>query len=308
LGLVPEFCVGQKVTFVTAWNGSTSPMYAPPNVVWPNTIYVWALSSTFVNRDTPGTGGASDTWDIDPASLNSVSPFGYWTTGGGKNAYLHETVFFSNGQSVTLYAGGYFKMFKPHAVMINPHVQDTPNVIWESPWFDWIYGQNGAIQLGVQGGTGCMAYDLQVISSDYAGDAKITQLCSIVASGPGFNYTDALDGSDPYNPTANPGQTGCAIQIFKTNNPPAGLNTFHFDDAPDADTSMGNLWLKDSFIDYVMFKPSGDGIYVPLAKVTWDTGAAQVIFPSTDIIQNSDKGPHGPTDSDEFPIWTTTRY
>jgi hypothetical protein len=71
---------------------------------------------------------------------------------------------------------------------------------------------------------------------------------------------------------------------------------------------MGNLWLKDSFIDYVMFKPSGDGIYVPLAKVTWDTGAAQVIFPSTDIIQNSDKGPHGPTDSDEFPIWTTTRY
>ena len=188
--------------------------------------------------------------------------------------------------------------------MVNPHVQGTPTVIWETlPW----YNLGAAIQLGVQGGTNCMAYDLQVLSSDFPGEAKITQLCTLNSTGLGGSYTGALDGSDPYNPLGIDGDA-CDVLIFT--NPATGQNTLYLNDAPDAKvvtlpSGISIAQLDDSFDDYVMFKPSGDGIFVPLAMVTWDVSAS-VTSPSTNITQTV-HGPTGPADSDGFPIWTTTR-
>ncbi len=289
----PEFCVGQNVAFAVSGLPSATSI-----------SYSWALAGTFVNRSSQANSHSSVNWDIDPDSLNSAGPSAYWITKGGKNACLHATLHFSNGQSVTATASGQFSMFRPTANMVNPHVQGTPTVIWETlPW----YNLGAAIQLGVQGGTNCMAYDLQVLSSDFPGEAKITQLCTLNSTGLGGSYTGALDGSDPYNPLGIDGDA-CDVLIFT--NPATGQNTLYLNDAPDAKvvtlpSGISIAQLDDSFDDYVMFKPSGDGIFVPLAMVTWDVSAS-VTSPSTNITQTV-HGPTGPADSDGFPIWTTTR-
>ena len=302
----PEFCVGQKVTLQPAWNGTTYWLYSPPNIDYVNTTYSWALAGTFVNRYTPGSGSASGTWDIDPASLNWAVPFGYWTTGGSKNAYLTARLHFSNGQSVTVSANGQFNIFKPHANMINPAIHGTPMNVWTVPWnlVNW-----GGISLGIVSTTSNMSYVVQVISSDFAGDAKITQLCTLDAIGGsllGYNYSilvnNALDGSDPYG--LQPGQTGAATMVFKGANPPVNANEINLDDAPGTE-AFSPFHYYGSFDDYIMFKPSGDGIYVTIGKVTWGTTFG-AIYPSMTINPNSVSGPTGPDSSHNFPVWTTS--
>jgi hypothetical protein len=283
LGLVPEFCVGQKVTFVTAWNGSTSPMYAPPNVVWPNTIYVWALSSTFVNRDTPGTGGASDTWDIDPASLNSVSPFGYWTTGEGKNAYLHETLHFYNGQSATVFASGQFNMFRPKVRFI-PGQAAIPMLA------------DDYLELGNEAGVGTMTFDAAVKSkSNFPGIVDFTQLNRRAVTLP-FESTLGqywLDNRLLYNngvgafpPPTDVNPNGV---IFFSDNP--GISDFGFDQES----------ITDDFKTYLIFKPDpqDSSIWVTLGIVTWGWSAEQWFW----VMMTPLVTPPTYTDPDDFPTW-----
>ena len=188
---MPKFCVGQRVSF--------SGEFSPGITDEASYSYDWTFSGKFVNHSSQASSHASVNYDIDGDLLRVAEPYAWWYSAGNKNAYLNETLHFSNGQSATVSASGQFNMFKPKATMVNAHVHGTPTVIWERQWGTSLSA--AAIQLGVQGGTNCMAYDLQVTSSDFPGEAKITQLCTINSSGLGGSCSGCLDGSDPYNPS-----------------------------------------------------------------------------------------------------------
>src|SRR5205823_3538280 len=94
--------------------------------------------------------------------------------------------------------------------------------------------------------------------------------------------------------------------IQKNPNPTGDMNILNLDDAPDASTTTGTLYLDDSFEDYLMFDLVLPGsIAVPISKVTWSVSAS-VAYPNTNISQ-SVTGPTGPSDCNAFPVWTTVR-
>ena len=179
LGLVPKFCVGQKVKFSPSWD------VGPPNVA--SNSYSWALAGTFVNRDTTGIGRASDTWDIDPDSLNSDRPVGYWTTGGMKFAYLHETLYFSNGQSATVYAGGGFNMFRPSVTF--PYTTPIPPMV---PMIT-----NGWLELGNDADPhfyGQMQFDALVTSeAPFCGSGYTVNWVQLINRSASFDSTDGFE-------------------------------------------------------------------------------------------------------------------
>ncbi len=278
-------CVGQKITFgVDGLPGGSANSYR------------WSFSGEFVNhswqqQDEWGNGYGSVNYDIDLSLMNVTEPYVWYVSKGDKNAYVNVDLYFSNGQNVTINPSGKFSVFKPNVVMVDPHQNGTPTVIWEDPWY---FPERGAIQLGVPSLAQNMSYLLRVISSDFSGDAEIIQLCNIDASGLNGSCSGCLDGGGAYTST----------HVQKNPNPTGGANILNLDDAPDANGYI-SLHMNDSFVDYVMFKPDGDGIYVNIAKVLWSVNA-HVSYPDSDINQNV-TGPTGPTDSDEFPRWTNTR-
>jgi hypothetical protein len=301
----PKFCVGQQVTF--------SNYFDPPitNFVASKTPK-WVFTGNYVNNYTGGSSSSSTNYFTDSDKLTNDTTSAWWVSGGANppatnTVMLGENLTLNNGQQVVVTAKGQFSMFKPSVAMVDPHQHGPPTVIWERPWS--LIPPGGAIQLGVQGGTNNMSYLCRVISSDFGGEAKITQICNIDATGLSGSCSGCLDGSDPYNGLGIDGQE-CSVKVFKKPNPTGNDNEMNLDDAPDANDLyvLRTISINDNFIDYVRFNPdpSGDGIYVTLAKITWDVSAS-VTYANTNITQNSDKGPHGPTDSDEFPIWTTTR-
>jgi hypothetical protein len=149
-----------------------------------------------------------------------------------------------------------------------------------------------------------MSYVVGIVSSNYDGHAKITQICSIDATGLGMNHcTNWLDNADPYNSAA---YTGVNKNLVPTN-PQGGLNTMSFDDSPGGSASLAqDIHFDDSFIDYIMFIPDYSGpnsIYVPLGTITWST-MARATWPNTTIIPNGVTLPTGPDNSENWPAWT----
>jgi len=177
--------------------------------------------------------------------------------------------------------------------MINPALHGPATNIWLTPWNAVFFGKAG---LGITGLTNNMSYYVQVISSDFAGYAKITQLCTL--SGSGFSsVSNYLDNANPY-----PG----AINIVNTNlvSPLNGHtnNLINLDDAPQ-NGGLFSFSLTGSFVDYLMFTPNGgSSIYVPLGKLTWST-ALGASYPSTNLSPNSVSGPTAPDASYVWPVW-----
>ena len=301
-------CVGQRINFGTSWDQT------PSGLLDNLTTYIWAFSTKFVNhswqeQDQFGIPYGSVKYDVDMNLFNVANPYAYWVTGGEKDAYVHAFLHFSNGQSARVDASGKFSMYRPKVVMIDAHHHGTPTVVWERPWDT---GPSAAIQLGVQARTNNMNYQLQVISTSFAGGAEIIQLCAIDASGLSGSCSGCLDGGGEY--------TSQTVQAKA--NPTVDENILELDDAPDANDflSADQIWLHDSFTDYVMFEPglnpssfnpviesSTEAIYVPIAIVVWSANG-EAEYPSTDIFQQGNGNwPQGPSVNDVFPIWTTTR-
>ncbi|MCX6925943.1 MAG: hypothetical protein NT154_22465 [Verrucomicrobia bacterium] len=94
---------------------------------------------------------------------------------------------------------------------------------------------------------------------------------------------------------------------MKNANPTGNMNLLDLEDAPNANTTTGTIYMQDSFDDYVMFSPDpqSSSIYVTIAKTTWSVNAS-VVYPSTTISQTV-TGPTGLTNCTDFPVWTTTR-
>jgi hypothetical protein len=280
----PEVCVGQKTTLTVVWDSDPGAA---------NAEYNWNFSSQFVNHSWQGNSGGSVNYDISLELLKVAQPYAWWYSRGNKNAHLNETLHFSNGQSVTVSPSGQFNVFRPTIAMADPAYHGIPMNIWRIPWNVSRFGEIG---LGQVGGPNNMSYLVRVTSSDFSGDAKITQLCSIDATALiDLNISGYLDNSDPYK--------GATAHVYKNPNPQGTINEMQLDDAP-SDGWVYSFHDHSSFVDYIMFTPGGLGdIYVTLGKITWGTSFA-ASYPSTNISPNSINGPSSPDDSNAFPAWT----
>ncbi len=164
----------------------------------------------------------------------------------------------------------------------------------ETWWYQFPFGYNGEIEVGAYPVANYMDYTIRVISSDFGGYAKFTQLCSRNDSfSATTNVVNWLDNQDPYNPT---------WKIYKNPNPTGNICLNGLDDAPSA-SGYGRVFMYDTFTDYVMFTPGGpDDIYVPLGKLVWsDSGDAT--YPSLTISPSSVSGPSNPDGSYDWPVW-----
>ena len=295
----PEFCVGQKVTFAAAWD---------TELVAESTNYIWNFSGKYVNHSSQANSQSSVNYDIDLSLLDVAQPCAWWYSGGNKNAYLHERLHFSNGQSVTVSASGQFSMFRPSVVMVNAAVHGPPENMWLTGGYPNVYPASppwtgfeaGIIGLGVASVTNNMCFDVQVLSPDFAGDAKITQLCTIDATHypTDISISGNLDNSDPY-PNAYTHVYTISANSF-TGGP---LNVMRLDDAPQGG-GFGSFHFNGSFTDYIMFTPGGLGdIYVPLGKLTWGT-SFEANYPNVAINPNLVTDPQNPDCSEDWPVWT----
>ena len=296
----PEFCVGQHVTF--ALNGLPSCSSYTAHWALPQK-YVneqWRRSHYVVIDPMTGTGYMQDYGSVNyrintDLLTNLLSTSCWYVNKPGGTVTLGAFMYFGNGQNVFVKAKGNITIFRPFVTMVNPRQFGPPTVIWVSPWSGVIF-HGGTISLGIASTTNNMSYLLRIISSDFRGDGGITQICDINSSGLDFGCSGCLDGIDPYARTT----------VMKSPNPSGNQNLINLDDAPTATTTTGTVILEDSFVDYVTFTPWADeSIAVTIAKVTWAVSASSV-YPSPTINQ-SITGPAGPTDSDEFPEWTTVR-
>ncbi len=204
-------------------------------------------------------------------------------------------VSFANGQSVNIRAKGKFTMAKPDVIMLDRAFRGPPMNMWVTPW----NGMHlGIIRLGIPGSSNNMSFRVQVISPKCGGEAKITQLCSINATAlVDINVANVLDNVDPYPNTV--------ITVLTNHiNPFNGRlnNIINLDDAPQGGW-FDSFHYSGNFVDYVMFAPDGDSIYVPLGKITWSTSFG-ANYPSPVISPNSVEGPSDPDGSTEFPEWT----
>ncbi len=296
-----NFCVGQNVPFALS---------LPAGVTATN--YQWTLGGTYVNKWTPAPNtNSSDIYTNDPTLLTNPTLQTNWWVSGGFNppltytALVSCTLLFTNGnppQPCT--TQGLFTMQRPQVAMLNPAYHGTPTNLWVSSTTLWVTLGRGTIALGVESTTNNMSYYIGVTSLNFAGDAKITQICTINATGSGLNNcTNWLDNSDPYSSSTS---VRVNANVIATNQ--FGLNTMNLDDAPQAASSLYQaIQMNDSFVDYVMFNPdySGSGsIYVPLGEITWSTTAG-VSWSSTTISPNSVGGPTNPDNSQNWPVWTS---
>jgi len=296
----PEFCVGQRVTFSGVWN------YDPGAV---STNYNWAFSSKFVNHSSQASQSASTNWEIDSSIFTTNEPYAYWVSGGNKNVYLHETLHFSNGQSATFSASGQFTMYRPTGSIVRKYDYGTPTVVWNPMW--GLLYVNGTLQVGTGSDTANSMNFYGGIQSKYSGSGKWVQIIDVDMTGTGYfdgwpdinpSHTGVLDNQDPFGPMPT---------IYANIIPNGDNNTVPLDDAPAA-ASYGQIdpviRFNFSATDYLMFKPDGDGIWVPLGKTTspWSVHC-NLEWPTTDLGTNNQvTGPGDLDASTVFPAWTHT--
>jgi hypothetical protein len=280
----PEFCVGQKVTLAVGWDES------PSSITSSN--YDWVLSAKFVNHSWQETNWAqlppipvgSLNFDVDPGSLKLAQPEAWYVSQGMKQVKLKLTLKFLNGRSETITTKAGLLIYRPEARMA-----------WISSPRGYTLQDLGPVcilQLGNGKGKGDMYYRIQVDSKyPFFGDINFTQLITAGYSFPPYNFADErCDGLEFFNEM--PGRAT-----------PTGIA--YLDDGPFEKWVTPNV-VRLSCRDFVRFKPDGDGIWVTLGVVTWNTvGVAEQDFWGTwTITTDSTPGPAGPDASDEFPRWT----
>jgi hypothetical protein len=304
-----HFCVGQNVPF------SLSGL--PGGVAATN--FQWTLDGTYVNDHTnavPGGSppGSSENYFENESLLTSpVLTNCWWVSGGFNPPRTYEpsvtcTLLFSNGNPPQPYnAQGLLTMHRPKVLMLNSALYGTPANVWQTIPALWVLGGAGTIGLGFATEsleTNSMSYVIGIVSSNFDGHVKITQICSINGTGSGMNHcTNWLDNADPYNQAT---YTGVSKNLVPTN-PQGGLNCMRFEDAPSASATLGSsIRMDDSFVDYIMFIPDfsgSDSIYVPLGTISWSTTAG-ASWPNATITPNWPIGPTGPDTSLAWPAWT----
>lgn len=207
----------------------------------------------------------------------------------GGTASVNANLRFSNGQTASVAADGKLSVFRPTAEIIRT----------DAPFFYTLSNTNiltSTLKLGDSEGNGSMSYWVGV-HSKYSGSANITQLVTMGCSDPFYNFSDErCDGTEFYSVSS-------ALVFDDGSSLPLGL-----DDGPNETWEDPNT-VSLSARDFVRFCPGGDGIFVTLGIITWNTkgqATQDSMYGNWLINSQTVSGPTGPDTSDEFPSWTTT--
>ena len=302
----PEFCVGQKVNFILKGfpEGTT-------------TFGHWMFSPKFVNDWTNNSAGCTN-YSINFDKLTNLTTSCWFVNksdGGSVTAAFDVT--FTNGQTVFISKRGSVDVYRPTAEMMPFNAEESQRefVIYPYSYLDIINftflpppinPTTKASKISYGDDTkpyGPMQYRVKVTTTtNFNGQAGITQLCDLDYSNPAFWCKNYLDGNDEfYNYT---------VPIVPVAN--AG-NIIYLSDTPSS------IWLTPnkligSYRDYVRFRPDGDvnNIYVTLGIVTWNMNAVGEWVPFTEdtwiLTTDEHPAPKGPDKSDDFPVWDGVKH
>jgi hypothetical protein len=290
---LPEFCVGQQVTFKAIWD------QAPPAL--PDSTSDWHLPGKFVNQpwqrsivenDQPYSYGSLNYRRDDNLLINRNETACWYVNKPGGTASIRMVLHFSNGQYVVIAAGGDFTIYRPRIWLepLRPEEQIRYYTMsWKNPVTCKLkLGENGDAVEGI------MRFVVNM-NSRYSGAAGLTQLITANYQNPAYMFSDErCDGSEFYDGPRD---------FESTINPNLANSFVSMGDGPNSIWPSPNV-VDLSCRDFVRFKPDG-GIWVTLGIVTWETvGIAQTILGVWEITDDETTDPNGPDSSDELPEWT----
>jgi hypothetical protein len=310
LGVVrgANYCVGQKLTF--------SPYWLPSNPPFANDIAHWTLPENYVNEYVPPPSPEDGSgYYTNDASLLAGDTTSCWYVDAlqAGTASIGMSLQFANGQIVPVAAIGQLNVYRPTISGFQ---------ITSTNFFAALVPTNSPneLQLGDNVPKGLMEYGLNVNSkAPFSGGANMVQLINASRSvantgfgGGGSSSTSDgqfwLDNRNPLFSSDFPLNAGTGTPysnyILFFDQPGYGLN-YILGGYP-----VNLCSISDSFKDYIVFKPDGDGsIYVTLGRVFWSwsasTSKANGVWSSPTYQVN---GPSAPDSSDEFPVWPSVYY
>jgi hypothetical protein len=307
----PEFCVGQTVNLSANWNPSLPSGTQRSAMPWINDGTLWLIGGNFVDNYYYQTlyPNGSLIYTNDPNYLTNEAAQVWWTSGDyasppAYTAFFHEVLTFANGQKVNIGASGKIKMFRPKVDFTS------------EPPFIVALTTNGYLSLG-NNDTNAMKFHSTITSTDFSGNANWVQLIERTVTGdyPGDwlhsnTFGDYYLDNDPFYNTEG-GDIGTPPE-----HTPVGPNTngiVRFFDTPGIQChwhySPYTTTITDHFKTYLVFKPTGDGIWVTLGRVDWGWygQAFGYINGTWGLLDSSITSPTN-TDTDEFPEYPDTYH
>ena len=286
-----EFCVGQKITFWSAWDST------PPGLTSENG-WDWVTSAKSVNYQSVPNSAGCVTYENRPDLWRVAQPYAWWISGGNKNAKLDLALNFDNGQSAKVQAKGKFNMLKPRVTRVLP-----------APPFGGVIDTSGVPLLWLNDG----AMDFRVyITKTYPGKFGVTQLVNyysqtIIIPPSVFiwhsTYGDFyLDKREYYETPID-----IVLESFPSEEEYSTPTKVY--DTPGQYLALVLGSYNGNWKDYVRFTPAGAGsIPITLGRIEWSWAATAEMTNGFQWIKSAD-GMDGPTlhEDDSFPGWTTTK-
>jgi hypothetical protein len=172
----PEFCVGEKVTFVL------TNLYG-----YVDAVSHWKLPEKFVNEPYSYSSTCTSYRKNDSLLLNTFSTSCWFVNGQGGDVSIGTSLHFSNDQYVTLAATGKFRIYRPKPIDFLPN----------PPFYAALVpsGSPDELRLGDDAENGRMAYTLKV-ASDYSGLVNIVQLINASRANSGWTGGGSLSTTD----------------------------------------------------------------------------------------------------------------
>ena len=291
---IPDFCVGQFLTFVL--DGLPSSVGT--------TAFYWTFGGHYFNNGSnsvPDSPDCSTAYYVDPSLLTIQNPAPLWWVSGGPNAYtpatynasVQFTLSFPNGQpAIQLESSGLFNMWRPTA-KINP-VTTSVNVAV----LDDLY-----LIFGGYGFYGITFYHTVNCPAKFQGNIDWTQTISsttnIYMDRTGQETIQIQTGSAPYLDTTDP-------YGAKEGNNPVDAPSIVLD---PPHIIMAEATTSRAFEMTMMFEPLGGGMRVPLRAVDWSfAGTATNSFDSNKgVLGWLKKDGSGSADPDfeteNYPVW-----
>jgi hypothetical protein len=275
---IPEFCVGQKVTF--------SADLDPP-VLSNDILARWRLPLNYVNDkwqrfNIIQSGNVvyygSENYRVNDSILDGMNTYAWYTNTTSGDVSMNINIRFGNGQSVSLAGAGHFSIYRPTFVpgsfLCNPH--------------RLFFYQDGVLCYGdILSGFGSMIWDIE-LNSKYEGKYGVTQLVK------GYYLLGAFPIMTTFGGWWLDGNTEFyddALKPYMFNSEIS--HNYHFHDKPQAGfSSSDRIYMIAEFKDYIRFRPNAGGEYnnilVTIGFVRWRFEAEVSDNPLFPIILNYD--------------------
>ena len=286
-----NFCVGQSLNFTPIWRPSTPPFY--------DATAKWTLPGNFVNEqssDCDAFYSENPSWlNLDLIYNSTLStPCWYVDQLQGGTAKDDLSLYYQNGQTVSLGQAGMFNMYKPTAAFsVNGSTPAAVDV------------DGSTLMVGLSNGKGAMRFGVNV-TSVFPGQIEVTQLINSwwsailnnppISVGGGTSGDCYLDNSETYPNTL--------VSLYLAGTSYVG-NSALFDQPGIGLYSFQSASRNDSFKTYFRFCPVGSGsIFVTLGRANWNWygNATETSAYTWTLTSGGITGPaYSPTT--EFPYW-----